>query len=89
MSKTQSRVPKFKTPKGRTNITLRNPCILTAHQAAVKLGLIRQHSTSEWIEEVMKRCVRDLSPKLKRELFKLAPELHDEIREGIAIANTK
>ena len=89
MPKAQSKAPKVSQTKGRTNITLRNPCILTAHQQAVKLGLIKAHSTSEWLEGVMARAIRELSPKLRRDLYRIAPELQEEVRQALAVANLK
>jgi hypothetical protein len=80
------KITKARPTKARTNITLRTPSIFAAHQVAVRLGLIRAKSTSEWIEDVLTKSVRELSPKLRRELYKLAPELRAEVKEGIAAA---
>lgn len=89
MSKPKSTVksqPASKT-KGRTNIALRHPCILAAHQAAVRLGLIRAKSTSEWVEDVMTKAVRSLSPKLRRLVYRLPADKQEEVRDGITVAN--
>lgn len=67
----------------RTNIYLRRPTLLFAVQQAIKLGIIRAGSASEWIETQLAAKVREVAPRLRKDLFRLGLDDKALTEEGM------
>lgn len=74
------------TPSKRNNIYLRRPTLLFAVQQAIKLGIIRAGSASEWIDNVLASKVKEITPKLRRQAYRLGLDEQALVKDGIKAA---
>lgn len=71
----------------RNNIYLKRPTLLFAVQQAIKLGLIKAGSASEWIETKLAEKVKEVSPRLRKNVYRLGLDEKALVEEGMRESN--